>query len=56
MPSSCVVPRCRGNYRNGPKVSIFTFPKDSELRKKWITAIKRDNFTPTEYSCVSIVL
>ncbi|XP_030760392.1 zinc finger protein 813-like [Sitophilus oryzae] len=52
MPFSCSVPNCRGNYRGGPKVSAFIFPKNDELRKKWLTAIKRDNFTPTSSSRV----
>ncbi|CAL1278805.1 unnamed protein product, partial [Larinioides sclopetarius] len=33
------------------KTLKFTvFPAETELRRKWIAAIKRDNFTPTKYS------
>ncbi|ELT90944.1 hypothetical protein CAPTEDRAFT_214260, partial [Capitella teleta] len=50
MPSMCSVPNCRGNYKKGPKVHVFGFPKNEELRKKWLTSIRRHNFTPTQYS------
>lgn len=51
MPHCCSVPNCKGNYRNGPKVTVFSFPKDPELVQKWIRAIKRD-FVPTLHSRV----
>ena len=54
MPYSCVVPKCKGNYKNGPKVHVFSFPREEKLREVWIKSIKRDNFTPTQYSKVSI--
>lgn len=47
MPQKCCVPGCNGNYQNGPKVSVFGFPKDVSLRQKWLKAIPRDNFEPT---------
>lgn len=53
MPSPCVVPLCNTNYRNGPKLKVYSFPKDPELSKRWIVAIKRENFTPSKYSRVS---
>uniref|UniRef100_A0A2L2Y813 Transposable element P transposase n=1 Tax=Parasteatoda tepidariorum TaxID=114398 RepID=A0A2L2Y813_PARTP len=43
MVFKCCVPNCRGNYKvDGTKVSVFGFPKDEELRKKWLAAIPRD--------------
>lgn len=43
MVYKCIVPKCRGNYKkNGQKVSTFGFPKNEELRKKWISSIPRD--------------
>lgn len=47
MPQKCCVPGCNGNYKNGPKVHVFGFPKDVNLRQKWLKAIPRDNFEPT---------
>ena len=53
VPNKCCVPRCKGNYSNGPEVHAFKFPADEELKKKWIYAIRRDDFVPTQYSKVS---
>ncbi|XP_063903750.1 uncharacterized protein LOC135123185 [Zophobas morio] len=49
MPTKCCVPNCRGNCKNGPRVSTFIFPKSPELRSKWLAAIKR-NFEPSQNS------
>ena len=35
MPSPCVVPKCKGNYKNCPKVHCFSFPKSKHLFDKW---------------------
>ena len=48
MPEKCCVPGCRGNYEgtaehDQEKVSVFRFPKDPELRAKWIRLIPRQN-------------
>ena len=53
MPRRCCVPACRGNYTTEEKVSSFHFPRDEDLKGKWIRAIHRDNFTPTIHSVVS---
>ncbi|KAJ8883008.1 hypothetical protein PR048_014847 [Dryococelus australis] len=55
MPFRCCVPKCRGNYDNGPKVSVFGFPKDTNLKQKWIAAIHRQNFQSTDNSKVITV-
>jgi len=58
MPRSCCVPNCKSNYpkeiKKGKKyVSSFAFPKDEELRKKWIAAVNRkNNFIPSKHSAV----
>ncbi|XP_046392184.1 THAP domain-containing protein 5-like [Ischnura elegans] len=54
MVNKCCVPHCRGNYAGGEKVSVFRFPEEDELKKKWIRRIPRENFIPTEYSRVCI--
>ena len=53
MPSPRVVPKCKGNYKNGPRVHCFSFPKSKHLFEKWKHAIKRENFTPSPFSKVS---
>ena len=50
MPSYCCVPQCNG-------LGGFIFPKDNELRKKWLIAIKREDYNkclwrPSEHSVV----
>ncbi|XP_055939658.1 THAP domain-containing protein 2-like [Argiope bruennichi] len=53
MPSACCVPNCKSNYtKNSPNISVFSFPRDENTRRAWISAIKRDNFVPTKYSKV----
>ena len=39
MPKQCIAYGC-GNTNND-KVSLFSFPKDPELRQKWIANVKR---------------
>ena len=56
MPRRCCVPNCKGNYdsilKDNNYNSIFLFPKDEELREKWMVAIPRKNWTPSKYSAV----
>ncbi|XP_006813686.1 uncharacterized protein LOC100375164 [Saccoglossus kowalevskii] len=45
MPTVCCVPFCEGKgYRlvDGHNVSFFSFPKNKNILKQWIHAIKRD--------------
>ncbi|GBM84225.1 hypothetical protein AVEN_94425-1 [Araneus ventricosus] len=42
----------RGNYKTGPKVSVFNFPKDEEFRQRWISSIGRKDFQPSKNSKV----
>jgi len=40
MPRTCCVVGCQTGYKsNDEKVSIFPFPKNEEMQKKWIKAI-----------------
>ncbi|XP_077549860.1 uncharacterized protein LOC144162976 [Haemaphysalis longicornis] len=39
----CCVPMCRGNYDGGPKVRLFSFPKDPKRRDDWKRAVRRDD-------------
>ncbi|XP_076281087.1 THAP domain-containing protein 1 A-like [Lasioglossum baleicum] len=56
MPRRCCVPNCKGNYDTTLKgnnyISVFKFPKDEQLRKKWMAAIPHKNWTLTKYSAV----
>lgn len=53
MVNKCCVPGCAGNYTKDQKVHIFKFPKDDDLRKKWLHAIHREDFTVSKHSVVS---
>ena len=48
----CCVPNCKGNYKSGPKVSVFSFPNNNEEKARWLHAIKRDQYVPAKYSRV----
>ncbi|CAN8020467.1 unnamed protein product [Ixodes persulcatus] len=58
MPFNCCVPLCKQRGvrdASGNKVSLFAFPSDPAVRKKWIVAIKRDDdeyFRVTKYTKV----
>ena len=39
MVKHCVVAGCSNTYKDG--VSLFLFPKDEELQKKWAQQVKR---------------
>lgn len=56
MPYRCSAVGCRGNYDNGPRVSVFKFPNQPDIRKQWIQFIKRDSFEVTKNSRVSKIL
>ncbi|ENN70625.1 hypothetical protein D910_03252 [Dendroctonus ponderosae] len=49
----CCVIGCRTGYDNSTeKYSAFKFPRDENLKKKWLLAIGRQNFTPSNYAGV----
>ncbi|XP_046983197.1 uncharacterized protein LOC124553369 [Schistocerca americana] len=39
---------CGGNYDNGLKVSVFSFPSDEALRLKRIAALRRNDWEPSK--------
>jgi hypothetical protein len=55
MPSKCCVPNCSSNYNStNTYLTVFSFPKDEEMKKRWIKCIHRESFNPTKYSVVCI--
>ena len=49
MVFTCCVPECNTGYRSSQaveKVAVFRFPKNNNLRQKWIKAIPRKNWLP----------
>ena len=52
MVKSCVAVGCSNRSEKGSKLSFYRFPADSERRLKWIAALQRKNWKPTQYSWV----
>ena len=50
MVKRCVAAGCSSTNRDG--ISLFGFPKDSSLRKKWADQVRRtrDKWEPTDHS------
>nr|CAI5867122.1 unnamed protein product [Callosobruchus analis] len=51
MPRHYCVPGCQLNYCSELKSpsyrSIFRFPKNEELKSKWLAAVRRKNWSPS---------
>ncbi|KAH9375158.1 hypothetical protein HPB48_016818 [Haemaphysalis longicornis] len=45
----CCVPNCKGNYDNGPKVRLFSFPSDPVRKAKWQRAVRRDDIDACQF-------
>ncbi len=50
MVCRCVAADCTNTHKDG--VSLFLFPKDPSLKKKWTNAVRRtrDKWEPTKHS------
>ena len=54
MPFKCSVVNCRSGYSYGPSKVMFAFPKQDELRQKWVKFLNREAFTVTQSSRICI--
>jgi hypothetical protein len=54
MPDKCCVVGCRTNYAGGPKKSVFYFPSEEEIRKRWIRFVNRSNWIPSKHSVICV--
>ena len=54
MGRKCASVQCRSGYEKDKteNISMHTFPQNDVMRKKWLKAISRDNFTPSKHSGV----
>ena len=52
MGKSCCAVSCTNRYRKGSGVHFYRFPDDKERRAKWIAAVARKNWEPTEDSWI----
>ncbi len=48
----CCVPLCQASSKYNGVLSFHTFPSDAETRRKWLVAIRRDNFKVTPHTRV----
>ena len=46
---TCCVPGCYSNRKKNKEKSFHKFPKEKLAREKWINAIKRKDFIPTDH-------
>ena len=51
---TCCVPGCYNNTKNNRELSFYKFPREKVTRDKWINAIKRKAFIPTDHHLVCI--
>ncbi|XP_049774556.1 uncharacterized protein LOC126162230 [Schistocerca cancellata] len=56
MVNKYCVPGCDSNYDEKKKVHIFKFPADENTRRKWLSAIKRENFVNQAFCGLPFVL
>ncbi|XP_065675543.1 THAP domain-containing protein 1 B-like [Hydra vulgaris] len=53
MVNSCAAYGCSNRYIKGGTKSFHKFPlQNSELCKRWIVALKRENFLPSKHTCI----
>uniref|UniRef100_A0A671UY45 THAP-type domain-containing protein n=1 Tax=Sparus aurata TaxID=8175 RepID=A0A671UY45_SPAAU len=50
MPSICCAVGCNNSKSNKDGHIFYNIPKNTERRQKWIAAIRRIHWTPTEHS------
>ena len=50
MVKSCCAVGCSNRYSKGCGISFYRFPTDAAKRNKWIAAIRRKDWEPTEHS------
>ena len=50
MPTSCCAIGCANRYRKGSNVKFYRFPTDALRRDLWVSAMRRENWSPKEHS------
>ena len=54
MPNKCSVTGCYTNFNEGPKKTVFKFPGDPVLSRKWLEFVNRNDFEISKYSVICI--
>ena len=50
MPTSCYRLRCANRYRKGSNVKFYRLPTDAHRRDPWVSAMRRESWSPKEHS------
>lgn len=50
MPQTCSAAGCKSRKDKDCKKSFYRVPVDRKQRERWISAINRKDWTPTQYS------
>ena len=48
----CCVVNCRSNYTGEESTTVFSFRKEEELKKRWMTFVNRKDWEPTSSSYI----
>ena len=49
----CIV-KCRSNFPGKESTTVFSFPKEEDLQKRWIRFVNRKDWEPTSSSYIRI--
>ena len=52
MPKECCAVDCFNIHEAGNGLNFYRFPKDPDRRSKWIAAVNRKDWPPTEYTVI----
>ena len=52
MPKYCCAPNCTNVFLKGSGIKFYRFPTDPERKQRWIAAVDRKDWYPTEYTWI----
>ena len=54
MVYKCCIVNCRSNYTGEESTKVFSFPKEEDLKKRWIRFVNRTDWelTSSSYICI----
>lgn len=52
MPKQCCAVNCSNVFIKGSGVKFYRFPADPERKSKWVAAVNRKDWYPTEYTWI----
>ena len=55
MVKNCCVVGCHNVYKKGSGIQFYRFPRDTEKRGKWISAVKREDWIPNDNTWICSV-